>query len=94
MANLSERYTPVLGSGNEELVLLAARHGKEMPSPEECVSIVNSIKESERNIVRDLPTVETHKDVVEEIRKYKELLDSGAITKEEYEAKKKQLLNL
>ena len=30
----------------------------------------------------------------EEIKKYKELLDLGAITTEEYEAKKKQLLNI
>ena len=31
---------------------------------------------------------------VEEIKKYKELLDSGAITQEEYDAKKKELLDL
>ena len=31
-------------------------------------------------------------DPVDEIKKYKELLDSGAITEEEYNAKKKQLL--
>ena len=30
----------------------------------------------------------------EELKKYKELLDSGVITQEEFEAKKKQLLNL
>ncbi len=30
----------------------------------------------------------------DELKKYKELLDSGAITQEEFEAKKKQLLNL
>lgn len=32
-------------------------------------------------------------DVVAEIKKYKELFDIGAITEEEFEAKKKQLLN-
>lgn len=32
--------------------------------------------------------------VADELKKYKELLDDGAITKEEYEAKKKQLLGL
>ena len=32
-------------------------------------------------------------DVVAEIKKYKELLDMGAITEEEFQAKKKQLLN-
>ena len=30
----------------------------------------------------------------DEIKKYKELLDQGAITEEEYEAKKKQILGL
>ncbi len=30
----------------------------------------------------------------DELKKYKELLDMGAITPEEYEIKKKQLLNL
>ena len=32
--------------------------------------------------------------VADEIKKYKDLLDSGAITQEEFEQKKKQLLNL
>ena len=32
--------------------------------------------------------------VADEIMKYKQLLDAGAITQEEYDAKKKQLLNL
>ena len=31
---------------------------------------------------------------IEEIKKYKELLDMGAITQEEFDAKKKQLLGL
>lgn len=35
-----------------------------------------------------------HTDPVYEIMKYKELLDSGAITKEEYEEKKKYFLNI
>ena len=30
----------------------------------------------------------------EELRRYKELLDMGAITQEEFDAKKKELLNL
>ena len=32
-------------------------------------------------------------DAAEEIRKYKELLDMGAITEEEFESKKKELIN-
>lgn len=37
---------------------------------------------------------ETQMSVPDEIRKYKELLDEGIITEEEFELKKKQLLNL
>ena len=33
-------------------------------------------------------------DVVEQLKKYKQLLDSGIITQEEFDAKKRQLLNL
>ena len=36
----------------------------------------------------------TYIDVPEELKKYKELLDMGAITQEEFDAKKQQLLNL
>lgn len=36
----------------------------------------------------------TENDNIEEIKKYKELLDSGIITQEEFEKKKKELLNI
>ena len=41
-----------------------------------------------------IPTVKKRTDPADEIRKYKDLLDSGAITPEEYNAKKQQLLGL
>lgn len=63
--------------------------------------------ELKKFVIREKPqeTVITHKidnnsfaekaiDPVEEIKKYKELADQGIITQEEFEAKKKQLLNL
>ena len=34
------------------------------------------------------------RDVVEELKRYKDLLDSGILTQEEFDAKKKQLLGL
>ncbi len=37
---------------------------------------------------------EKPRDVVEELKRYKELLDSGILTQEEFDAKKKQLLGL
>ena len=41
-----------------------------------------------------IPSSEIAINVPDEIKQYKELLDSGAITQEEYDAKKKQLLEL
>ena len=38
--------------------------------------------------------VEKPVDVVEELKRYKDLLDSGILTQEEFDAKKKQLLGL
>jgi len=43
---------------------------------------------------RTSPPVTDHLEAIEIIRKYKELLDMGAITQEEFEAKKKQVLDL
>lgn len=40
------------------------------------------------------PQEESKKDSITEIKKYKELLDTGIITQEEFEIKKKQLLDL
>ena len=37
---------------------------------------------------------EKPRDVVEELKRYKDLLDSGILTQEEFDAKKKQLLGL
>lgn len=38
--------------------------------------------------------IEPHVDAIEEIKKYKALMDDGIISKEEFEAKKKQLLGI
>ena len=53
-----------------------------------CNWITNPYK-TVKNIQAD-----THFSNADEIKKYKDLLDSGAITQEEFEAKKKQLLGL
>ena len=42
----------------------------------------------------DTATVETKYDKFEEIKKYKDLLDSGIITQEEFDAKKKHIMGL
>lgn len=54
---------------------------------------VNSKKNSSVNAVNNSIPQPTY-DATDEIKKYKELFDSGAITEEEYNAKKKQLLGL
>ena len=47
-----------------------------------------------QNSVSSTESAKSEFGTAEEIKKYKELLDSGAITQEEYDAKKKQLLGL
>lgn len=49
---------------------------------------------SSNNNANPNPSQETKRNIPEEIKAYKELLDEGAITKEEYEQKKKELLKL
>ena len=43
---------------------------------------------------RIMQTVEVKTDEADQLKKYKDLLDSGVITQEEFDAKKKQLLGL
>lgn len=56
---------------------------------QECLSTLQLICDQQENDSSEKTSVGA-----EEILKYKELLDAGAITKDEYEAKKKQLLGL
>lgn len=57
---------------------------------EEIISMINSIL-SERNAI---PKSTTAKDVANELRELKGLLDDGIITQEEFDAKKSKVLNL
>lgn len=58
------------------------------------VFIISIAKRS--TIIAGIPTVKIKSKTskTDELKKYKDLLDSGAITKDEYEEKKKQLLGL
>lgn len=52
---------------------------------------------SQPNVAPQIESVESNAEelnAIEKIKKYKDLLDSGAITQEEYDTKKKELLNL
>ena len=49
----------------------------------------NQVKQPEKAIIQEMPQSNA-----DELKKYKELLDSGVITQEEFDAKKKQLLDL
>lgn len=62
---------------------------------------INTIIKANTNTIPQQPTgttqsqsQQTNVDIPEELKKYKELLDSGVITQEEFDAKKHQLLNL
>lgn len=52
----------------------------------------NIIKDSTNN--KENNNVNTELGIADELKKYKELLDSDVITKEEFEKKKKELLNV
>ena len=53
--------------------------------------MVESCKQAENNKIQDAAGAEER--IISLIKKYKELYDAGAITKEEFESKKKQLLS-
>lgn len=58
--------------------------------------VSGSFFDKEGNVVTKKETSQVTNSISssDEIKKYKDLLDSGAITQEEFDAKKKQLLNL
>ena len=53
-------------------------------------SVVQKTEKEEFQVINNLHETSN----ADELKKYKELLDSGVITQEEFDAKKKQLLNL
>ena len=58
-------------------------------------SIITMVKKPIKNTNKvSFPDIDFSRDSSNEIRKYKSLLDDGLITKEEYDAKKKEVLGL
>ncbi len=51
-------------------------------------------EKTSKNTVSSQPIIENHISTADELKKYKELLDGGVITQEEFDMKKKQLLGL
>ena len=61
---------------------------------EDIVAILASIvSENEKNQANN-SNVQNTNDPITEVKRYKELLDNGIITQEEFDKKKKELLNL
>ena len=56
--------------------------------------IINNLIIERQNKKNSNNTAENNPDCTEQLKKFKQLLDSGVITQEEFDAKKKQLLNL
>jgi len=65
-----------------------------LDSAKQMVSYLSYIQNNGKEIKPEMQSVIESGTTADEIRKYKELLDIGAITQEEYENKKKQLLNV
>jgi hypothetical protein len=51
-------------------------------------------KQPTKTVEENVSTAKKESDIISDIKQYKELLDSGIITQEEFDAKKKQLLGL
>ena len=56
--------------------------------------VMGKFADAEGNLIINENSSNNNISQADELKKYKELLDAGAITQEEYETKKKQLLNL
>lgn len=62
---------------------------------QECLSVLALILKRNQDSGSDpAPIPESTDEIIEEIRKYKTLVDEGILTEEEFTAKKKQLLNI
>lgn len=68
-------------------------HGKANNPSNERMKVVVEYVIRRVSLYKQLPHMHSYLTAADEIRKFKELLDIGAITQDEYEIKKKQLLN-
>lgn len=86
----------VFRSDNDEVMFFFRT--REKKASEAYSIICNKINEKVTELIKNTPEesniVTTTMSVADEIMKYKQLLDIGAITQEEYDIKKQQLLNL
>lgn len=81
-----------------DIILIACGSLKEAPKVLLNTVVMNTMPASQNinvNIASggDVKTTETPASVADELAKYKALLDSGAITQEEFDQKKAELLN-
>lgn len=86
-----------IGSGFFNSLVVATSSNKihfwSLKNRKEVYEVINNIlieRQSNENIIKQ----EFPQSNADELKKFKDLLDSGAITQEEFEAKKKQLLGL
>ena len=56
------------------------------------VTLAGAKANDKPKVVSEAPVAPSQTDTLETIRKFKELLDAGAITQEEFDAKKKELI--
>lgn len=61
---------------------------------DEFVETVNNLTEKRKNAAKAPSSASNQVSSADELKKFKELLDAGAISQEEYDSKKKQLLGL
>ena len=84
--------------GEERVLRLEMKTGANVYSQakkcQELMDLLRNEKILKRISASEAPASQPQFSVADELKKFKELLDMGAITQEEYDLKKKQLLNL
>lgn len=79
-----------VGTSSGRISFALIRNNKEI---HKCINDL-IIERQQKNIKTSSTTIVQTSDEADQLKKYKDLLDSGVITQEEFDAKKKQLLGL
>jgi len=73
----------------------SSKYNKITKQVHECLSALQLVCETQSTeVISEVPTVPTKHTTADEIRKFKNLLDEGVITNEEFEAAKRNLLSM
>lgn len=84
----------IFGNSKDENIVYFASTFNNKKNNEAAEEIKNIIEQYNVSCVKGTTVIQNIKSPIEQVKDLKELLDIGAITQEEYDKKKKELLNL